>query len=279
MSQAIAMPAYTAAFSGPCLSWDQAEDYLDDLKQRSSSSETVAIYRRNLKHFFQFLPPDGRIQRDTVAQWRDHLLENGYKPRTVNLRLSAVNGFLGYLDLRDYQSPEHFKELDDEAQPTLSRSEYLRLLLAARAVNDERTYLMIKVLAITGLGVSDMAKCTAQSVRDGVITVDDKHVLKIPALLVEELAHFMRQEGISEGPFFVNRYGEPVRRTSVTKSIQSLAADAGLAREKCNPRCLHKLYQSTQEEIQEEVSRLAEQMHERLLEQEQIAIGWQTAGR
>ena len=279
MSQAIAMPAYAAAFSGPCLSWDQAEDYLDDLKQRSSSSETVAIYRRNLKHFFQFLPPDGRIQRDTVARWRDHLLENGYKPRTVNLRLSAVNGFLGYLDLRDYQSPEHFKELDDEAQPTLSRSEYLRLLLAARAVNDERTYLMIKVLAITGLGVSDMAKCTAQSVRDGAITVDDKHVLKIPTLLADELAHFMRQEGISEGPLFVNRYGEPVRRTSVTKSIQSLADDAGLAQEKCNPRCLHKLYQSTQEEIQEEVSRLAEQMHERLLEQEQIAIGWQTAGR
>lgn len=277
MSQVFAMSAYSTAYPGKCLNWDQAEAYLSDLKARSSSSETVAIYRRNLKHFFQFLPPDGRIQRDTVARWRDYLLENGYKPRTVNLRLSAVNGFLGYLDLRDYQSPEHFKELDDEAQPVLTRNEYLQLLLAARAAGDERTYLMIKVLAITGLGVSDMDKLTVESVREGQIQVDASHTLKIPALLNDELAHFIRQEGIGEGALFVNRYGEPVRRTSVTKSIQSLADDAKLPQAKCNPRCLHKLYQATQEEIREEVSRLAEQMHERLLAQEQIVIGWQGA--
>ena len=41
MSQVFAMSAYSTAYPGKCLNWDQAEAYLSDLKARSSSSETV----------------------------------------------------------------------------------------------------------------------------------------------------------------------------------------------------------------------------------------------
>lgn len=73
---------------------------------------------------------------------------------------------------------------------------------------------------------------------------------------------------------FVTRTGRLLSRTSVTGAIQSLAHDARVPPEKCNPRCLRKLYQSTMAGIEASVYLLVEQTHERLLDQEQLTIGW-----
>ena len=77
------------------------------------------------------------------------------------------------------------------------------------------------------------------------------------------------------GPVFVTRSGKPLRRTQVTGEIQSLAGTARVAPEKCNPRCLRKLYLTTQTEIERSVQLLAEQAYERMLDTEQLAAGWE----
>ena len=56
--------------------------------------------------------------------------------------------------------------------------------------------------------------------------------------------------------------------------IQSLSGAARVAPEKCNPRCLRKLYLVTQAEIDRGVRLLAEQAYDRLLDTEQLAVGW-----
>lgn len=49
--------------------------------------------------------------------------------------------------------------------------------------------------------------------------------------------------------------------------------------EKANPRCLRKLYQATQESIRANLVLLMEQSYDRLLETEQLAIGWEQEER
>ena len=56
--------------------------------------------------------------------------------------------------------------------------------------------------------------------------------------------------------------------------IRALSQTARVAEEKCNPRCLRKLYQATQAEIDRSVRLLAEQAYERMLDTEQLAAGW-----
>jgi len=73
---------------------------------------------------------------------------------------------------------------------------------------------------------------------------------------------------------FVTRSRRPLRRTQVTGDIQSLSGAARVAPEKCNPRCLRKLYLVTQAEIDRGVRLLAEQAYDRLLDTEQLAVGW-----
>ena len=119
----------------PSLTWDQVDAYLDDLRERGRTPETIKIYRSNLQLLFEALPENGRLDHKTLARWRNAMLDQGYTPRTVNVQLASANGFFDYLGLRDYQLPVQLKPAKDDMQPELTRDEYLRLLSAARALD------------------------------------------------------------------------------------------------------------------------------------------------
>ena len=41
---------------------------------------TIQAYRRSLTRFYQALPPDKRVGRDTLSRWRDDLLAQATPP-------------------------------------------------------------------------------------------------------------------------------------------------------------------------------------------------------
>ena len=267
-----------AGQNDPCLRWEQVDAYLNDLQTRGRTPETIRTYRRNLLLLFEALPESRQLDRRTLARWRDTMLEQGYTPRTVNVRLASANGFLDYLGLRDYQLPMQLKPAEDDIQPELTRNEYLRLLSVARTLDKGRTYFLVKVFAVLGLTVHDLPKLTAEAVEKGVFTTSanrSRQIIRIPNCLQAELLGYLQREGIRSGPVFCTRNGKPICRAAVTACIQQLSRDARVAPEKCNPRCLRKLCQSTRAGVQQSISLLVEQALDRMLEQEQITIGWE----
>ena len=267
----------TAAPAELTVTWEEVCRYLDSLAARGRRRETIQVYRPKLEAFYHFLPEDKRVAADTLELWRAALLREGYSPGTANTHVSAANGLLAYLGRRDLQLIGQL-DTEGEIQPELSRTEYLRLLATARNLGRERTYLMVKVFALTGIRVSELNRVTVRAVEEGrVLTACDgraQYVL-IPACLRKELTVYLRRVGITAGPVFVTRSGRPMRRTQVSGEIRTLCRDARVDGDKSNPRCLRRLYQVTQERIRDSVQILAEQAHERMLEEEQRTVGWE----
>lgn len=267
----------TAALAELTVTWEEVCRYLDSLAARGRRRETIQVYRPKLEAFYHFLPEDKRVAADTLEFWRAALLREGYSPGTANTHVSAANGLLAYLGRRDLQLIGQL-DTEEEIQPELSRTEYLRLLTTARNLGRERTYLMVKVFALTGIRVSELNRVTVRAVEEGrVLTACDgraQYVL-IPACLRKELTVYLRRVGITAGPVFVTRSGRPMRRTQVSGEIRTLCRDARVDGDKSNPRCLRRLYQVTQERIRDSVQILAEQAHERMLEEEQLTVGWE----
>lgn len=259
------------------VTWEEVCRYLDSLAARGRRRETIQVYRPKLEAFYHFLPEDKRVAADTLELWRAALLREGYSPGTANTHVSAANGLLAYLGRRDLQLIGQL-DTEEEIQPELSRTEYLRLLATARNLGRERTYLMVKVFALTGIRVSELNRVMVRAVEEGrVLTACDgraQYVL-IPACLRKELTVYLRRVGITAGPVFVTRSGRPMRRTQVSGEIRTLCRDARVDGDKSNPRCLRRLYQVTQERIRDSVQILAEQAHERMLEEEQLTVGWE----
>ena len=267
----------TAAPAELTVTWEEVCRYLDSLAARGRRRETIQVYRPKLEAFYHFLPEDKRVAADTLELWRAALLREGYSPGTANTHVSAANGLLAYLGRRDLQLIGQL-DTEEEIQPELSRTEYLRLLATARNLGRERPYLMVKVFALTGIRVSELNRVTVRAVEEGrVLTACDgraQYVL-IPACLRKELTVYLRRVGITAGPVFVTRSGRPMRRTQVSGEIRTLCRDARVDGDKSSPRCLRRLYQVTQERIRDSVQILAEQAHERMLEEEQLTVGWE----
>ena len=270
------------------------EEFLESQRRRGIGSASLEAYRRNLKKLYDSLPGEKRLTAETGRVWKRQMEAQGIAPRSVNSRLSALNSLCEYLGRREFQIHDFLREeavlhreyqlanqlkLETELQPELTRAEYLRLLQAARALEKERVYLLVKVLGGAGLRIQELPQLTVEAVKLGVVELEyhnsrQKRMLHLPEGLKEELLDFAKREGRSHGPVFSSSEGMPMARSSVNYFINIVCHDARVAEEKANPRCLWKMYQETCRGIRANIAVLIEQSYQKILEDEQLAMGW-----
>lgn len=251
--------------------------YLQDVASRGCKQGTLENYRRSLLNFFDWLPEGKQVSRKMVYDYQEYLIGK-YTSRTVNMKMTAINGILGFLDLREYQSTVKASVDDTAIQPELSRNEYLRMLSAAKAIGDERLYLIIKLFGTTGIAVQEFDKVTVEAVRSGtIVTFPNRNrlALRIPACVQSELLEYAKEKGVKSGPIFLTREGRPLGRTTLSNMVPHIARYAKVEENKCTPRCLQKLYAETWDTIKSNVNVMLQMTYDKLLEQEQVIYGWQ----
>ncbi len=251
--------------------------YLQDVASRGCKQGTLENYRRSLLNFFDWLPEGKRVSREKVYEYQEYLIGK-YTSRTVNMKMTAINGILGFLDLREYQSTVKASVDDTAIQPELSRNEYLCMLSAAKAIGDERLYLIIKLFGTTGIAVQEFDKVTVEAVRSGtIVTFPNRNrlALRIPACVQSELLEYAKEKGVKSGPIFLTKEGRPLGRTTLSNMVPHIARYAKVEENKCTPRCLQKLYAETWDTIKSNVNVMLQMTYDKLLEQEQVIYGWQ----
>lgn len=264
--------------SGVLLTQESIEQFLDACQSRGRVEGTLQWYRRGLNRLYQALPEDKFIRQGALERWREELVEMEYTPGTVNMFLSIANSYLDFVGHRECQLASQLKP-KSSLQPELTREEYVQLLRTAKALDKERLYLLVKLFASTGLSVQELPNVTVEAVQEGEIVHFPHKVeqrVRIPECLRKELSGYIRRNGYTSGPIFQNKDGGPLNRTYVSIAIRRLCVEARIPEEKGNPRCLKRLYQNTRSDIENNVAMLVEQALDRVLEQEQSAIGWET---
>lgn len=262
---------------GVVIRWEDIQQFLTDFERMKRPEETIQFYRRKMKRFFEDLPEDKTVRYGTLQDWRASLLENGYAPGTVNAFLSAANSYLDYIGHREFQLAGQLRE-EKPPSPEMSRAEYLHLLRTARSLGKESVYLIIKLFASTGLFAQELPEVTVEAVEVGKIVCDKnkyKQIVTIPSCLKKELLGFAGRKGILSGPIFQTRDGRPMHRTYVSAIIRGVCEKARIPCGRATPQALRKLYLSTRSGIESNVALLVEQAMERMMEREQLSIGWE----
>ena len=248
------------------------DEYIQYMEAKGRTLDTRAKYRRSLELMCEYLPESRRVERGTMEAVRQKLVEAGYAPRTINSCLSAANGLMKWCDKREFMLPDRLTEAE-AITPELTRNEYLRVLMTAKALEREREYLIIKVFATMGIALSELELVTVEALERGVLEGEDR-AIRFPKGLRQELREYARRDGRLKGSIFTGANGKPIPRTMVTYLTQSLCEEARVEKEKLSPRCLRKLYRTTQEGIERSLAIIVEQSYERLLEKEQLTVGW-----
>lgn len=250
------------------------EAYIAALTEQGKSAGTLKTYRGDMDRLWRLLPSDKSMRLGTLGEIKTRMLEDGASCRSVNRFSSCVNSFLSWCGRPELRDTPHIRPApEDDVQPELTRQEYLRLLSAARQLEKERIYLIIKVFALTGMNTDDLALLTVESVWNGAIRTERK-TIRIPENLRRELLDYVRREGPAEGPVFYTKHGKPLERSYVTMEIKRLSAAARVLPDKATVRCLQRLYQTTINGIRETYEPMIERSYELMLEKEQQMTGW-----
>lgn len=252
-------------------------DYGARMRHQGRREDGVRNCKKVLRQFYDALPADKAVTKNSLPAWREQLLSENYAIRSVNSKVSMVNALLESMGCRDFQVTRQLLPEEFEA-PELTRREYVRMLQTARSPEDERGYVLTKLFATTGIAVLDIPSVTVEAVRSGQLPIRSgkkTEIIRFPASLQEDLLRYAADNGRAAGMIFTKKNGAPIERTQVSLYIQKLAQAAQVPAEKGNIRALRQLYKTTISGIEANFDLLVRQAYERQLETEQLSVGWE----
>lgn len=259
------------------LSVERIDAFLNYLKGKKRSEATISKYASSVKYFYDFLPDNKVLDAGSLKSWRDSLTEAGFAVRTINSRIAACNSFLSYLNRKNWQVSPIAIDIGDKDME-LSRDEYHALLKAARSVNNEWLYYLIKAFCCLGLSVSELSCLTVKSVVEGNIFAGVKkqpRTIQIPEVLRLEFLNFAKRANINSGAIFKSQNGKPLSKAYIYNELRELCLEAGVPEDKVAPKCLQKLYYRTYATIRSNASALIEEAYSKILETEDKAYSWE----
>ena len=232
------------------------------LKTEGRSPGTVDKYLRDAAEFAAWL--GGRkLNKETAAVWREHLLEKNYAPATINAMLSAVNCLLKFLGREDCKikflrvQRKAFREQNRE----LTRAEYQRLLDTAADQGQERLGLLMETICSTGIRVSEVQYITVEAARAGRAEISLKGKIRtilLPAKLCRKLLKYARKNKTASGEIFLTRSGKPISRKQIWREMKALCKKAGVESSKVFPHNLRHLFATVFYKVCRDIVKLAD---------------------
>lgn len=239
------------------------DGYCLSLLTEERSAGTIQKYRRDLAAFARWIG-GAAVTKEAAVHWRSHLLERGYKPETINSKLSAINGFFAYMNwaIRVKFLKIQRKLFRDPARE-LSRQEYDRLLTTARETGQERLALIMETLCATGIRVSELRYITVEAARVGRTTITLKGKIRtilLPAKLCRKLVKYAKKQKTASGEIFLTKSGRPITRRQVWYELKRLCKAAGVEASKVFPHNLRHLFATTFYRACRDIVRLADML-------------------
>lgn len=249
------------------------EEYL---RLEEKSVNTVEKYLRDVRAFADFAG-NNEVTKQTVTEYKEHLLKSGYAARSVNSMLASINGLLNFLNWDDckVRAVRVQRQVYCSEEKELTRAEYARLCRAAGEKQNERLNLILQTICGTGIRVSELKYITVEAVRRGEASVSLKGKTRTVFLVKElqkKLLRYAAERKIQSGCIFVTRTGKPISRTNVWREMKNLCNDAGVDSKKVFPHNLRHLFARTFYGLEKDIAKLADILGHSSIETTRIYI-------
>lgn len=148
---------------------DKIKKFESWLKARGYSSATISSYTASARHY---LAQGYKMNIEDLCKWKESEIGR-VTAGTVALRIHALNKFSEYLGLDIRLKPikvDVADYIDDELTPSM----YKKLLTGLLEDENVEWYCVVKVLACTGVRISEAMQIEAWHIRQGYIDIIGK---------------------------------------------------------------------------------------------------------
>ena len=241
---------------------EQLHSFRAYLRDEERSAATVEKYLCEVTQFAAWLN-NTVVTKSAVAEWKEHLLPEGYEPSTVNGKLTALDRFFDFMGWSDCKV-KHLKlqrRLFRDDSRELTKAEYERLIETAEELGKERLSLLMESICGTGIRVSEVQYLTVEAAQQGKVEIYLKgkvRTILIPGKLCKKLLKYARKHKIASGEIFLTRGGKSLSRKQIWAEMKALCRKASVASSKVFHHNLRHLFARTFYRVCRDVAKLAD---------------------
>lgn len=219
--------------------------YIDNftayLESRELAQNTVQSYTSSIEHFFKRYD---EVTKENGLRWKKELMEEGLKPKSVNVRLNAFNAYCTMIQA-DHAKVKTLRVHSATAVGNvISAEDYKRLLDGLLEDGNRKWYFNIRLLASTGARVSEYVRLTKSDLDRGYAELWTKGKVRriyIPKSFIEESASYYANFAPKE--YLVqNRNGKQITDRGVSQMLRCFSKRYGIDKKVMHPHSFRHLF-------------------------------------
>lgn len=199
------------------------EEFERHLRGTNLSENTKTSYLFAVR---QYNDQYGEVTQKNLRAYKVWLIEN-YKPKTVNLRLRAINCYLESAGKEKWKLP--FVRVQQKAflENVISEADYEYFKNCLKRDNEMFWYFVIRFLAATGARVSELIQIKVEHIKLGHLDLYSKggklRRIYIPKSLQDEALSWLAEKQQESGFIFLNKYGDRITTRGISGQLKKLA--------------------------------------------------------
>ena len=209
-------------------------DFEKHLRRENLSENTISAYLLTVRMYNQL---SGEITKQNLLAFKGYLMET-YKPKTVNLRIQAINKYLEFLKKDKLRLSAVKIQQKNFLEIVICDADYKFLKNSLKKDGNMEWYFVVRYLAATGARVSELIQIKVEHVFKGYFDLYSKggklRRLYIPKALKTETEAWLKDKGITSGYLFLNRFGERITVRGISQQLKNYANKYGL-----NPKVVY----------------------------------------
>ena len=212
--------------------------------------------------------------RDMI-DYKGYLMEF-FKPKTVNLRIQAMNKYLNFLHKDRLRLKAVKVQQKNFLENVISNADYNFLKKQLKKDDNMEWYFVVWYLAATGARVSELIQIKIEHVELGYFDLYTKggklRRLYIPKKLRTETLEWLEETHRSSGYLFLNRYGVRITTRGISQQLKNYADKYGLDKKVVYPHSFRHRYAKNFLEKYNDIALLADLMGHESIETTRIYL-------
>ena len=245
------------------------EEYL---RKGNLSENTITSYLWTVNYYTENYDA---VSKENLLAYKGYLMEF-FKPKTVNLRIQAINKYLEYLDKQQLQLKAVKVQQKNFLENVISNADYNFLKKQLKKDGNMEWYFVIWYLAATGARVSELIQIKIEHIEIGYFDLYTKggklRRLYIPKKLKKETLEWLEETHRFSGYLFLNRYGERITTRGISQQLKNYAEKYGLDKKVVYPHSFRHRYAKNFLEKYNDIALLADLMGHESIETTRIYL-------
>ena len=171
------------------------------------------------------------LNKKSLLLYKTYLIDN-FKPKTVNLRIQALNKYLEFEGKTKLRLKSVKVQQRTYLENVISNADYTFLKNRLKKEENKEWYFVVRFLAATGARVSELVQIKVEHVRIGYFDIYTKggkiRRLFIPKALRKEAEEWLKMRDRESGYLFLNRFGERITTRGISQQLKNYAEKYGL---------------------------------------------------